>query len=260
MLSNYSYFRFVVFIFTANIYNLEKQIYLQSIGNILLKKSNKAKRMAIRIKEHQDVYVTIPYLMSFKSAEQFVYQKYDWIKNNLEKMRKLESKPSFFSEDLQFKTFYHILQVIKADVKLPTAHIHDRKIQIAYPHSKNIEDMDIQEFIKKVIIFTLRKEARYYLPLRVNQLAGTHKLQIKNVYVKNIKTRWGSCSGVNNINLNIHLMRLPHHLIDYVILHELAHTIHKNHGKDFWKFLDQLTGGNAKRFEKEMKNYRIAVF
>lgn len=257
---HYSYFHSVVFNFTSNIFILEKHIYLQSIGNILLKKSNKAKRMAIRIKEHKGVYVTIPYLMSFKSAEQFVYQKYDWIKHNLEKMRKIETKASFFSENLSFETFYHSLQVTKAQVKLPTAHIHNRKIQIAYPHSQNIENKEIQEFIKKVIIFTLRKEAKYYLPLRVKQLAESNKLHVKSVYVKNIKTRWGSCSGVNNINLNIHLMRLPHHLIDYVILHELAHTIHKNHGKDFWKFLDQLTAGNSRKFEKEMKNYRIAVF
>ncbi|MBN1182908.1 MAG: M48 family metallopeptidase [Bacteroidales bacterium] len=239
---------------------MEKQIYLQSIGSILLKKSNKAKRMAIRIREHQGVYVTIPYLMSFKSAEEFVYQKYDWIKFNLEKMRKMEAKPSVFSEELDFKTFYHTLSVIKAQVKLPTAHIHNRKIQIACPEERNIEDKDIQEFIKKVIIFTLRKEARYYLPLRVKQLAEVKKLQVNKVFVKNIQTRWGSCSGVNNINLNIHLMRLPHHLIDYVILHELSHTIHKNHGKGFWDFLNILTGGNAKKLEKEMRNYRIAVF
>ena len=63
----------------------------------------------------------------------------------------------------------------------------------------------------------------------------------------------------NNINLNIHLMRLPNHLIDYVILHELVHTKIKNHSRDFWNMLDLVTG-NAKKLDKELKNYRTKIY
>jgi hypothetical protein len=59
--------------------------------------------------------------------------------------------------------------------------------------------------------------------------------------------------------LNLHLMRLPPALIDYVILHELVHTIHRNHGKEFWKMLDRLTG-NARGMAKEMKMYHTEIF
>ena len=75
-------------------------------------------------------------------------------------------------------------------------------------------------------------------------------------FVKNIKTRWGSCSSLNNINLNLHLMRLPDHLIDYVILHELAHTKEKNHGKSFWNLVDSLVM-DLKEMKKELKTYSI---
>jgi predicted metal-dependent hydrolase len=55
-------------------------------------------------------------------------------------------------------------------------------------------------------------------------------------------------------------MRLPVHLIDYVILHELAHLKHHNHGTGFWKYLDELAGSNSKKLSEEMKNYRTTVY
>lgn len=54
-------------------------------------------------------------------------------------------------------------------------------------------------------------------------------------------------------------MRLPDHLIDYVILHELVHTVHHNHSKNFWKLLDTVTGG-AKILDKELRKYRIEIY
>ncbi|RYF82935.1 MAG: M48 family peptidase, partial [Chitinophagaceae bacterium] len=105
----------------------------------------------------------------------------------------------------------------------------------------------------------LRREAKEYLPLRLLQLAKTHGLQYNNVTIKNTRTRWGSCSSTNNINLSLHLMRLPDELCDYVLLHELAHTIEKNHGPGFWKLLDKISG-DARGLDRQLKNYRISVF
>jgi predicted metal-dependent hydrolase len=103
----------------------------------------------------------------------------------------------------------------------------------------------------------LRKEAADYLPGRTARLAGEHGFSYRRVSLRASRTRWGSCSAVNNINLSIFLMRLPAHLIDYVILHELAHTVHKNHGPLFWQLLEQLTGG-ARALAREIKKHRIA--
>ena len=55
-------------------------------------------------------------------------------------------------------------------------------------------------------------------------------------------------------------MRLPDYLIDYVILHELAHTKVKNHSTQFWNFLDALTENKAKKLDKELKSYYLQVF
>lgn len=239
---------------------MEKNIFLHDVGNIRLVKSNLAKRLVIRIKENDGIRVSVPYSLSFKNAEDFVFQKSDWIKTNLKKMQSIEAKLSVFDENTNFKTYYNQLLIRKGNVRRAFAKQENGTLKILYPAHRDVRDVSIQNFIKKAIELLLRNEARYYLPKRVTELAQEFKFTIKNVYVKNVKTRWGSCSAVNNINLNIHLMRLPHVLIDYVILHELCHTVHKNHSKDFWALLNKITNNNARKLAKEMRDYRITSY
>jgi hypothetical protein len=94
---------------------------------------------------------------------------------------------------------------------------------------------------------------------RLRELTAQYGFCYRNAGIRNQKTRWGSCSSKNNISLNIHLVNLPAHLRDYVILHELVHTEHKNHSKRFWTRLDEVVGGKSKALRKEMKSYRIEV-
>lgn len=82
-----------------------------------------------------------------------------------------------------------------------------------------------------------RAVARNVIVDRLDELARRHGFSYNKVYVRNQKTRWGSCSTENNINLNVNLIRLPAELRDYTILHELVHTRIKDHGPRFWEEL-----------------------
>ena len=73
------------------------------------------------------------------------------------------------------------------------------------------------------------------------------------------KTRWGSCSSQNNISLNVNIAFLPEQLQDYILLHELCHTRHKNHRKTFWAELDKYTNGRAKELARELKMYKMKL-
>ncbi|GHT20441.1 zinc protease [Bacteroidia bacterium] len=99
--------------------------------------------------------------------------------------------------------------------------------------------------------------AKVSLPPRLADLARAHGFTFVSVKTRKSKTRWGSCSSKKAINLSYYLLLLPPHLIDYVMLHELCHTVHMNHSPAFWALLDQHSGGNAKAFRKELKNYHI---
>ena len=99
--------------------------------------------------------------------------------------------------------------------------------------------------------------AKEFLEGRIKELADKFGFVYNKVTIRNQKTRWGSCSGKNNINLNMQLMNTPNHLIDYVILHELVHTKIKNHSPLFWGSLD-IYVGNAKAIDKELKKYSLS--
>ena len=102
----------------------------------------------------------------------------------------------------------------------------------------------------------LRKQARAYLPNKLATLAQIHGFNYTSTRITKSKTRWGSCSSKGTINLSYFLMLLPDHLIEYVLLHELCHTIEMNHSINFWNLLNKHTNGNAKLLRKELKKHR----
>lgn len=94
-------------------------------------------------------------------------------------------------------------------------------------------------------------DANKRLKDRLYFLANEHGLKYNKVFVRNQRTRWGSCSHKNNISLNAKLVLLPKELIDYVILHELVHTRVHNHSKQFWIELNRYVG-NSRIMAKQL--------
>ena len=149
-----------------------------------------------------------------------------------------------------------------------------KKIRVAIPIGASFSDAEsfvktkvgwIQNQLSKVSnIIDTRIElkpidtdkARPKLEGRIKELVQKYQFTFNKLSIKNQKTRWGSCSLKNNINLNARLLHLPTELIDYVILHELVHTKVKNHSQEFWSTLDKYVG-DSKFYDKELKNYKI---
>lgn len=100
-----------------------------------------------------------------------------------------------------------------------------------------------------------RAKAKEKLIGRLDELAVKHGFTYNRVFIRNQKTKWGSCSRQNNIGLNVKLVVLPDELIDYVILHELAHTKVRNHSRHFWAYLDGIVE-NVKALDSRLKGYK----
>lgn len=96
-------------------------------------------------------------------------------------------------------------------------------------------------------IDAMRKEAKKLLPRRLSELAERYGFSFGRVFIKHNSSNWGSCSVRGNINLNLNLVRLPQLLCDHVILHELCHLRHPNHGPEFHALLEQLDADNLRR-------------
>ena len=91
---------------------------------------------------------------------------------------------------------------------------------------------------------TLRRQAKAELPLRLAELASRYGFTYNKVTIKHNSTNWGSCSTRGNINLNLNIVRLPHPLRDYILLHELCHLKHHDHSHAFHLLLEHVLTDN----------------
>jgi len=233
-----------------------KYIIIDNIGQVSFTVNQRSRRIRLSVKSDGEIVVSMPPSVLYRDAIQFVESKTDWI---LKQQSKIKSGLTLFAPESCFKTRFHQLAITKGNTDKVYNRVGNGVIQIFIPEKVNHEQPKVQEFIKKTLIDVMRWEAKIYLPKRMKELAGIHGFKYENISIKNTRTRWGSCSSSNNINLNLHLMRVPEHLIDYVLLHELAHTVVKNHGDKFWLLLEHVYP-NARKADKEMNSYRTQTF
>jgi predicted metal-dependent hydrolase len=93
----------------------------------------------------------------------------------------------------------------------------------------------------------MRRQAKAELPVRLAELASRYGFVYNRVSIKHNATNWGSCSARNNINLNLNIVRLPDILRDYILLHELCHLRHHDHGQAFHLLLEHVCTDNLLR-------------
>ena len=98
-----------------------------------------------------------------------------------------------------------------------------------------------------------------YIPVAIARLAKEHGFHYTSLRLTTARTRWGSCNGKNGISLSIFIMRLPIHLREFIILHELCHTRHHDHSAEFHALLDSCVGGKEKALNRELKAHIIPI-
>jgi len=103
-----------------------------------------------------------------------------------------------------------------------------------------------------------RAAAKGLILERLGELANRHGFTYNKVFIRNQKTRWGSCSYKRNISLNYKITLLPPELMDYVMLHELTHLKHFNHSRHFWEEMDRLLG-DAKALDARLSTYQALL-
>lgn len=101
----------------------------------------------------------------------------------------------------------------------------------------------------------LRLRAKAVLPERVEYFARKFGFRYGRVTIRATRSKWGSCSSDNNISLSLYLMTVPAHLADYVIVHELCHTVHHDHSVHFHTLLDHCLEGRERLLRRELRLY-----
>lgn len=227
------------------------------VGIVHFCKKRNCRKILLKVKSDGEVYVSLPLFCSIRRAEDFVESQIDWI---LERQATIKQKRQIIDNNRKQFTHFHTLEIVNAIDNSFRYKVTQDNIKILLPNSQSIDDEIAQEHIQAIIVETLRAEAKQYIPQRVHELATQHGLTYTQVKISSAKTRWGCCNSRKNLTFTLFLMTLPYHLIDFVILHELCHTVHMNHGDAFYDLHNQLLGGKLREYEKEIKTCKMDVF
>ena len=218
-------------------------------GEIEIRKYKLARSSKISISINGNIRVTIPYYSPEFAVKRLIRENRETIRGML---KKYNQSNSYYNGQLIGKS--HTLLVQNININQINVYIEKNYIIANLPKDANINSLLVQNEIRKIVLKILKKQAKAYLPRRISFLAEKYDFKFTKLRLSHTRTRWGSCSSSGTISLNIALMNLPMHLIDYVIIHELCHTRQMNHSRLFWKEVEQYDPEYKKHVE-EMKKY-----
>ena len=221
----------------------------KEFGEIKIRKNKLARSVKLSVGVDGSLRASIPYY-----SPEFAVRRL--VNGNRDEIRKMlathNAKNSYQDGDLIGKT--HTLFLRHFDGENIKISFEGNQILFQIPENLPFKSPIIQAEIRKIVAKILRKQAKAYLPRRISFLAEKYDFNFEKLRFSHTGTRWGSCSSSGTISLNIALMNLPHHLIDYVIIHELCHTRQMNHSKKFWAEVSKYCP-DYKKCIQEMKQF-----
>jgi predicted metal-dependent hydrolase len=201
----------------------------------ILKRSRKRRRtISLQITGQSEVIVSAPYFTTAREINGFIEQKFDWIEKNIQRQKEEQSQAG--EKQYLSGEYFHYLGIpypleVFFDQNLPSG-------LVFWSNRFYLNSFDDQARRKNYFIDWYKARARDYFQRRVNSLSNELQLLPGCIRITSAQTRWGSCSGENNLAFSFRLMMAPQAVIDYVIIHELMHIKEKNHSSRFWKLIE----------------------
>lgn len=188
--------------------------------------------IGLQIASDSRLIVRAPMRASLKDIQSFIFQKQDWILKTQDRIRKQAqvSMVREFRDGDQLPYLGHNFELHLIDNGVSPIHFDNAFFLISR----------LREQAKDIFIDWYRVQALAIISRRVELYASRFGLQYGQIRISNARRRWGSCSAKGNLNFNWRLVMAPIIVIDYVIIHELAHLIERNHSTRFWKRVETM--------------------
>lgn len=229
-----------------------KKIELAGVGLVTLVKRSGSRSIRLTVTQ-SGVRVSMPKWTPYSTGQAFAKQHADWIVAELAK----QTGPRLESGQRIGKMHNLRFEYVSED-QSTTSRVTGTEIVVKMRIGESTDSPTVQERAEKAAIRALKREGERLLPPRLAGLATKYNKRYASVNVKRLKRRWGSCDSKQNIALNLFLMELPWEYIDYVLLHELAHTVEMNHGPDFWHELTAMLP-RARDISKQLRDRQPAI-
>ncbi len=203
------------------------QVGAQAVPLVVVK-NRRARRYILRVQSNGSVRLTIPRGGSAEAARDFARRQAAWVQKQLHRRATQSHQPPVWTHgsEILFRGERAGLIVSAAGRE---ARFAGQVVPLAHANG------DLRPMIER----HLWRLAAAELPPRVLELAARHQLAVRQVRVRNQRSRWGSCSVKGTVSLNWRLIQTPAFVRDYLILHELMHLREMNHSRRFWRWVAQ---------------------
>lgn len=207
--------------------------------------------ISLEISHKNGLVVRAPFSVPEDILHAFVERKSDWIHKHL--TRQAETR-NHAPENIYYKGSIQAFEYSPLS-KTPITHMDG-----IFIFSEKIGTSGHE---KQMLEKWYRKEARDYFTNRVKFFSEKYGFSYQDIRITGALTRWGSCSARNNLNFPWRLLMAPDEVIDYVIVHELCHTVHKNHSVRFWNLVATIVPDwkiHRHHLQKEWWKYTLPSF
>ena len=212
-------------IFRQKLKAVKKKI--QKIQDVkIIKTSRRSKSISLKIR-NGELEISCPYNTSEIFLKNLIERKKEWINKNIDRSRKNHKKINQISNGfITFKGL--VLQLIYKKSNFERIIVEDNELKIFYSEKSKS---------RQLIIEWLKLQANNFLRARLSFLSKRISIEFNSLTIKSYTARWGSCNIKGDIFLNWKLIMLPESVIDYVLIHELAHINVPNHSSEFWELV-----------------------
>jgi len=214
-----------------------RYLVVPQIGEVVLAKRRGSRNIRLSISAAGQVRVGMPIWTPYEAGLLFVKKHKEWIQKQL-----LAHAPKQLVDGSRIGK-RHRLSFINQPAKNGVVEIRLSPVRIEVKTGLDPADPLVQKKVLKACERALKQQAEALLPKRVAFISRRHNLPYKNLKIHKLTSRWGSCSSKRDITLSYFLIQLPWEIIDYVILHELAHTLFHNHSREFWAYMQKSIPG-----------------
>ena len=202
-------------------------------------KRNKYIRLTVQV--GSGLRVSAPLRIPERDIPQYIREREEWVLLKLHEYARIERATPQQRYTHNARIMYlgksYALRIHKGLNGFLQAKLLGSKMHVALPEPllKNNKE----QYVRLLMHRWYRSQAEKYVLERIAHFAHALSVSPKRVTIRKQKTRWGSCTADGNISLNLFLIKAPPHIIDYVIVHELAHLRELNHSPRFWKIVEQ---------------------
>lgn len=213
--------------------------------------SLRAKNVRLSVGLGTGLQIVIPTGYRLGEVESILKGKEKWILHQLKLAAETLDKRNNAREDLTsvlryLGKEYHVVTVISAQSPI-RVELEGEKAFVTMPETG-------EQLLRKVLEAWYLWAARELFEDRVKSIAAKMNVTYRSINIKNQKTRWGSCSSKRNLNFNMRVVMAPPEIVDYLVVHELAHLKEMNHSIRFWNIVDAYCP-NRKLYQKWLKEH-----